>query len=333
MAFLPPWASALVGCISVSLAGAFNLSDLHPPLWNKSPGQFSDYRVENGKYIIDPWVYPKRMGMYKILLNKTASYFEKFAPDNELNLFWGLPLQHGWQYTTGRLVDPSQRTDCGYESGDHLCISVDSWWADMNYFLSALPFLAAVDSGIMGISSDKITLLPPPKDQTKFCLNISSCQSSFPKTMSKWNALYKVLFIITFCVLDYYSKPEGDFGRDWYVSLDYLAAAYFPTTIITVTEFQKALPPRVLVDSDRAPFISNFTDLQNTVLLGLNLLHQVDDATGKGLNTLKKTNVTRLSVIRGMRSEGLLGFLGGLLEYSSPQYFGLATDVRVSVSY
>ncbi|XP_047614978.1 protein LEG1 homolog [Phacochoerus africanus] len=322
MALLPPWASALVGCISVSLAGAFSLSDLHPPLWNKSPGQFSDYRVENGKYVIDPWVYPKRMGMYKILLNKTASYFEKFAPDNELNLFWGLPLQHGWQYTTGRLVDPSQRTDCGYESGDHLCISVDSWWADMNYFLSALPFLAAVDSGIMGISSDKIMLLPPPKDQTKFCLNISSCQSSFPKTMSKWNALYKQLQSLSSSFddlikylwdahisalkdaykifedrLEYYSKPEGDFGRDWCVSLDYLAAAYFPTTFITVAEFQKALPPRVLVDSDRAPFISNFTDLQNTVLLGLNLLHQVDDATGSlslaVWKILMKTEVAR----------------------------------------
>ncbi|XP_059886409.1 protein LEG1 homolog [Delphinus delphis] len=304
MAFLPPWACALVGCISVSLAGAFSLSDLYPPLWNESPGQFSDYRVENGKYVIDPWVYSKRMGMYKILMNKTASYFEKFAPDNEQNFLWGLPLQHGWQYTTGRLVDPSRRTDCGYEYGDRLCISVDSWWADINYFLCALPFLAAVDSGIMGISSDQVLLLPPPKDQTKFCLNISSCQSSFPKTMKKWNALYKRLqspsssfddllkylwdahlsslkdaYKIFEDRLEYYSKPEADFGRDWCVALDYLAAASFPTTFIQVSGFQKGLPPRVLVDGDKAPFISDFTDFQNTVLLGLNLLHQVDNAT------------------------------------------------------
>ncbi|KAJ8797406.1 hypothetical protein J1605_017634 [Eschrichtius robustus] len=27
------------------------------------------------------------------------------------------------------LADPTQRADCGHESGDHLCISVDSWWA------------------------------------------------------------------------------------------------------------------------------------------------------------------------------------------------------------
>ncbi|KAI4567220.1 hypothetical protein MJG53_008800 [Ovis ammon polii x Ovis aries] len=79
--------------------------------------------------------------------------------------------------------------------------------------------------------------------------------------------------------LDYYSKPEAGFGKDWCVVLDYLAAASFPTIFSTVSEFQKALPPRVLVDGDRAPFISDFTDLQNIVLLGLKLLHEVDSAT------------------------------------------------------
>ncbi|XP_070233255.1 protein LEG1 homolog [Bos mutus] len=304
LSLLAPSACVLVGCIFVSSAEVFSLSDQYLPLWNETPGQFSDYSVENGKYIIDPWVYPKRMGMYKILLNKTANYFEKFAPDNEQNFLWGLPLQHGWQYKTGRLVDPTQTTDCGYESGDRLCISVDSWWVDMNYFLCALPFLAAVDSGIMGISSDQVLLLPPSKDQTKFCLNVSSCQSSFPSTMRKWNALYKHLqspsssfedllkylweahvsslkdgYKIFEDRLEYYSKPEAGFGKDWCVVLDYLAAASFPTIFSTVSEFQQALPPRVLVDGDKAPFISDFTDLQNIVLLGLNLLHKVDSST------------------------------------------------------
>nr|XP_031535940.1 protein LEG1 homolog isoform X1 [Vicugna pacos] len=326
MAFLHPWACVLVSCISVSLVGAFNLSDLYPPLWNESPGQFSDYRVENGKHIIDPWVYPERMGMYKILMNKTASYFEKFAPDNEQNILWGLPLQHGWQYTTGRLVDPRGRTECGYETGDHLCISAYSWWADMNYFLSALPFLGAVDSGIMGISSDQVTLSPPPTDQTKFCLDVSSCQSSFPQTMSKWNTFYKHLQLTSSSFddllkylwdahtsslkdvykvfedrLEYYSEPEADFGRDWCVAVDYLATSLFPTTFIRVSEFQKALPPRVLVSGDKAPFISNFTALQNTVLLGLNLLHKVDNATDSLSLTvwkiLMKTHVARMLVL------------------------------------
>lgn len=101
-ALLAPRACVLLGCIFVSSAEVFGPSDQYPPLWDESPGQFSDYSVENGKYIIDPWVYPKRMGMYKILLNKTASYFAKFAPDNEQNILWGLALQHGWQFGSGK---------------------------------------------------------------------------------------------------------------------------------------------------------------------------------------------------------------------------------------
>jgi len=63
--------------------------------------------------------------------------------------------------------------------------------------------------------------------------------------------------------LEYYSKPEAGFGKDWCVVLDYLAAASFPTIFSTVSEFQQALPPRVLVDGDKAPFISDFTDREH----------------------------------------------------------------------
>uniref|UniRef100_A0A8D0XDR9 Protein LEG1 homolog n=1 Tax=Sus scrofa TaxID=9823 RepID=A0A8D0XDR9_PIG len=202
MTFHLLWACVIIGCIFVSLGRASNTPDVYPPLWKESPGQFSDYKVEDGKYIINIWHYLERLGTYKILLNKTAKYFEKFAPENEQNILWGLPVHHGWQYRTGRLADPTQRTNCGHESGDYLCISVDSWWADLNYYLSAMPFLAAVDSGIMGISSDNITFLPPSKDQTNFCYNVSSCYSSFPETMKKWNKFYQV-FGVFFLVLPY----------------------------------------------------------------------------------------------------------------------------------
>lgn len=58
-----------------------------------------------------------------------------------------------------------------------------------------MPFLAAVDSGIMGISSDNVTFLPPPKDQMNFCYNVSSCHSSFPEVMKKWNEFYQVVCV------------------------------------------------------------------------------------------------------------------------------------------
>ncbi|XP_070275330.1 protein LEG1 homolog [Myotis yumanensis] len=146
----------------------------------------------------------------------------------------------------GRLADPTQRTDCGHKSGDHLCISVDSWWADLNFYLSAMPFLAAVDSGIMGIPSDNVTLLPPYKEQMSFCFNVSSCHSSFPEAMKKWNEFYqhlksnssnfddllKYLWATHVSSLEvahknfhnrlrYYSKQEADFGRNWALFVDY----------------------------------------------------------------------------------------------------------------
>jgi hypothetical protein len=104
MTLLPSWVWVLAGCLSASLVQSSNLSDFYPPLWKESPGQLSDYKVQDGVYIIDPWIFTDRMGMYKILLNKTATYFAKFAPENEQNILWGLPLQHGWQYKTGKKV-------------------------------------------------------------------------------------------------------------------------------------------------------------------------------------------------------------------------------------
>uniref|UniRef100_A0A8C6QP71 RIKEN cDNA 2310057J18 gene n=2 Tax=Nannospalax galili TaxID=1026970 RepID=A0A8C6QP71_NANGA len=306
MAFLAFWAWALVGCLAAAaLAQDSNLSTLYPPLWDESPEQFSDYRVENGKYIIDPWVFTDRMGMYRILLNQTAKYFAKFAPENEQNILWGLPLQHGWQYRSGRLADPTRRTDCGYYPGDTLCISVDSWWADINYYLSVPPFLAAIDSGILNISSTQIKILPPPEDEAKFCYDVSGCQSFVPEIMDGWRAFFqymqspssdfegllKYLWDAHTSSLDYpvsvfvdryayYFEPEADFEKNWAVAVNYLAASRLPTTLNRTHNFQAGFPPRVLVDGDIAPFIGDFTPLQNRVLLLLQVLGVTHRLTG-----------------------------------------------------
>ncbi|XP_013372051.1 PREDICTED: protein LEG1 homolog [Chinchilla lanigera] len=322
MAFNPAVVCLLAACISASLAVSSKISEKYPPLWEESPGQVSDYKVKNGKYIINIWNYSERLGMYKILLNQTAKYFEKFAPENEQNLLWGLPVHHGWQYHTGRLADPTQRTSCGKESGDRLCLSVDSWWADVNYFLSIIPFLAVGEAGIIGISPDDVIFLPPPKDQKNFCYNTSSCHSSFPEAMKKWNEFYqhvkspsssfddllKYVWAAHFSSLKiagknfqsrskYYSKPEAEFQRNWALFVDYLAPPRFPTTLVRMNEFQKGLPPRILVSRDKGPIIKDLTGFQNVVLLLLNFLHKVHKYTGTlsfvAWKTLMKLKVAR----------------------------------------
>ncbi|MCQ8064056.1 Leg1-related protein, partial [Salmonella enterica] len=299
-----------------------NLSTLYPPFWEASPSLFADYESQRDKIVVNPWIYPERLGLYRILLNKTAKYFERFGENNEQNFFWGLPLQHGWQFSSGRLADPTKNTDCGSES-DPFCISVDSWWADINYFLSVLPALAAVDSGIMGVSADQLLLLQPPKDKARFCTSVSSCQSAYPEPMKRWKAVFQQIQLPSqsfdnllkylwaahtssieeaFKVFEdrfaYYSKPEVDFQKSWWTTVEYLGSLRFPTTLIRTHEFQEGLPPRVLVDGDKVPFIRDFTDFQNTFLLGLNVLYNVDHTSGSSSLTLWKI----LMAIPGVRS-------------------------------
>lgn len=102
MAVLASFVWVLVGCISAAVAEDPNISDLYPPFWAESPEELSDYRLEDGKHIIDPWVFTDRMGLYRILLKQTAPYFASYGPENEQNLFWGLPLQFGWQHSSGK---------------------------------------------------------------------------------------------------------------------------------------------------------------------------------------------------------------------------------------
>ncbi|XP_031236190.1 protein LEG1 homolog [Mastomys coucha] len=305
MAVLASWVWVLAGCFSAAVARISNISVLYPPFWEESPEQLSDYRLEDGKHIINPWIFTDRMGMYRILLTETATYFARYGPENEQNLLWGLPLQFGWQYQTGRLADPTGMRDCGNELEESLCISVDSWWADVNYYLSVLPFLAAVDSGIAGLSPEQITILPPPKDQMRFCYNVSGCQSAFPETMNRWrdffqymqlpssdfDGLLKKLWDAHTLSLEYptrafvdrynfYSDQEASFEKNWAITVYYLGEARLPTTLIRAHSFQRGLPPRVLDDIDIAPFIPDFTPLQNKVLVTLNLLGDIDRYSG-----------------------------------------------------
>uniref|UniRef100_G3T1M5 Chromosome 6 open reading frame 58 n=1 Tax=Loxodonta africana TaxID=9785 RepID=G3T1M5_LOXAF len=294
MAFLPSWTCVIVGCLSASLAVTSNLSDLYPPLWEEGPSQFSDYRMKDGQYIINAWVYPERMGMYKILLTQTARYFERFAPENEQNTLWRLPLQHGWQCSTLFFITIVFQYIQGTQYNNKKCPLTFSSACGLNYFLCVLPFLAVVDSGVMGISSHQVTLLSPPRDQYLFCFNVSTCRSSFLETMNKWNAFYqhlklpsstfedllKYLWAAHTSVLtdtlktfesriklkNCFMKRGQKFKEGKRDEIFGYCASDFPTTLIRTHDFQKGLSPWMLVTGDTAPFISDFTDFGNKIL-------------------------------------------------------------------
>ncbi|NXY80855.1 LEG1H protein, partial [Alcedo cyanopectus] len=285
--------------------------DVYPPLWDLAPGNLLDFPVKNNKIDINAWDYLQRLGMYKIMLNSTIKYFATFGSKNFGNVLWGLPLQHGWQFRTGILADPSNVTTCGYEDGDLQCVSVRSWWSCMNYYLSALPFLGAVEAGLFGQLQYEIELLPPEEQRADFCYSVADCRSRIPKLMDEWKAYFEVniFFSIpaTFSFhlddalqflwrahvssiayalpkfhnsLKYLSDAEANFGEDWANGVDFIAATHFSTDLLNTNNFQAFLPQRMLVEGEGLPPISDFSPQQNRVLLSLRVLHKANQLTG-----------------------------------------------------
>ncbi|NXI96904.1 LEG1H protein, partial [Psophia crepitans] len=288
--------------------------DVYPPLWDLAPESLLDFPVKDNKIVINAWNYQERLGVYKNLLNSSAKYFTTFGSQNFGNILWGLPLQHGWQFHTGRLADPSSVTSCGYEDGDLLCISVRSWWSCMNYYLAVIPFLGAVEAGLFGQLQYEIEILPPEERRADFCYSVADCRSRIPELMDKWKAYFEVniyffhIFRATFSSLDldealrlmwrahiasiayalpkfqdslkYLSHPEANFGEDWANAVDFIAATHFSTDLQTTNTFQIFLPQRMLFEWDVLPSISDFSPQQNRVLLSLGALHEANQLTG-----------------------------------------------------
>ncbi|NXT52328.1 LEG1H protein, partial [Pluvianellus socialis] len=291
--------------------------DVYPPLWDLAPENLLDFLVKDKKIVINAWNYQERLGVYKNLLNSSAKYFAAFGSQNFGNILWGLPLQHGWQFRTGRLADPSSGSSCGYEDGDLLCISVRSWWSCMNYYLAVIPFLGAVEAGLFGQLQYEVEILPPEDRRADFCYSVADCRSRFPKLMDEWKAYFEVknftfffspgspatfssfkmddalrlmwkahVTSIAYALpkfqdsLKYLSHPEANFGEDWANAVDFIAATHFSTDLQTTNQFQAFLPQRMLVEGDVLPSISDFSPQQNRVLLSLRALHKANQLTG-----------------------------------------------------
>ncbi|NXB01430.1 LEG1H protein, partial [Cnemophilus loriae] len=278
---------------------------VHPPLWELAPENLLGFPVKDDKIVINAWNYQDRLGVYKSLLNASAEYFGAFGPQNSGNILWGLPLQHGWQFRTGRLADPSGVTSCGYENGELLCQSVKSWWSSMNYYLSVIPFLGAVEAGLFGQLPYEIEILPPEEQKDGFCYSVKDCWSRIPKLMDDWKAFFEVNNFSSFKLddalgllwkahtnsiayalpkfqdrLKYLSDPEANFGEDWADAVDFIAATHFCTDLPTTNHFQAFLPQRMLVEEDVLPSISDFSPQQNRVLVSMRDLHKANKLTG-----------------------------------------------------
>ncbi|XP_041108243.1 protein LEG1 homolog isoform X2 [Polyodon spathula] len=255
-----------------------------PPLWKDVPESLDEFTSQNNKIVINPWNYIERMGMYKVLLNVTAKYMTSLGPNNTGNVLWGLPLQHGWQFHTG-----------------------------INYYLAAIPFLAAIETGLFEDWPVEFEILPPGEMADDFCYTVSGCYSLIPDMMIKWKAFFEylkrstsnnqdtenldqilyymwiahrasILAVPKFSErLRYISRPEASFGVNWANTVEFIAATHFHTNYEETSRFQTRLPRRVLVDGDNAPYIADLSAEENHTLVMFYWIQRINTFLGGGL--------------------------------------------------
>ncbi|UJR20383.1 hypothetical protein I4U23_023514 [Adineta vaga] len=278
---------------------ASNINERLPTFWNEAPSSISDYpfasnysSVQTPLRIINPWLYIDRLGLYKILILTTTPLMPFCSSSNFSNILFGLPTQFGWQYDSNRLFSNGTKQ-----------ISTDSWWASANYYLSVIPFLAAVDVGI--IRQDSFELVR----REDFCANSTECFHQVPETMTRWRTFFSNLLQANYCrsnsfddrIIDRcYLGPmwsahrvtiqqalpliaskvsllpsitEQRFGIDWANLVDFIGMARENTNLSNVLIYQdQFFPKRLLRNDDHPP---NCPDLSPTVNQGLQLLFSI----------------------------------------------------------
>ncbi|KAJ3606307.1 hypothetical protein NHX12_025828 [Muraenolepis orangiensis] len=285
----------LVAAATVAVDSAVLTENGLPILWSQTAGQLTDLPIQDGVLMSNPWHYLHRMSLFRLLIAATDPYMGSMGPGPTDSPIWGLPLQLGWELTSGRLADPTGASSCGAETGDRMCISTHSWWACVNYYFSVIPFLSAAQQGLLG---DSVPVqMQIPEGVTDYCTTYADCATLFPDLITKWDAFYQGLKAANLSDASdlekrdhilglyweahqasmaataacsarqsYYSSSEVSFANSWQSSADFVAAVYFHSNIERSVMFMTPLPGRVLKEGDQAPNIADLSTEENNTL-------------------------------------------------------------------
>ena len=318
-----------------------------PTGWLHAPGaveEFPHYVNSNGTttFVVDPWRYADRLGAYKTMLaSATALHFD--GPADLASPLWGLPLQFSWQHDTGRLVAP-QRQVPPTPPRD---VSTYAWWGAMNYALSIVPFAAALEAGVVAPlnASHRVEIAkPPPSNATTlrppFCTSFATCSHVLPNATAAWlqfftacarssssttplnlstaislmwnahiHSLHSMLPLAAPLQPLMPSTKEAKFGSSWAQLVDFVAAMHVDVDYNGTNTLQGlVVPPRVLRESDVAPWIKDFSKPENRALFASDALFAANTASdGAVLALFKRVCCTAAGRVDAYAA--LVGFL------------------------
>lgn len=193
--------------------------------------------------VTDPMDVRVRLGMYRHLVERFNPH-GRYGAHDELSPYWGYVSQLAWQHRSGRL------------GGSGHAIDSASWWGACNYALSVVPYVAAMQLG----------LVPSLKIEVR----------GYDAVMPAWHAAHRALAArdadhdtarvlvwaahlasITLAVQTHevafraMPLPEQRFARGWVRMVDLFSAAAVRTDLDKLVETGGgALPPRVIREDD-----------------------------------------------------------------------------------
>jgi len=292
-----------------------------PTGWETAPSTVQEFPNSTA----DPWRYSHRLGLYKLLLASTTQLHFDNGWGNPL---WGLPLQFSWQHDTARL-----------DSSASDRVNSTSWWGNMNYVLSVVPFVAAVEAGLIADSA-ALKILPPAAGATIGCTSYSECLVLAPNATSKWltfmqrakegglNSSAAVLLLWDAHLHSLHegtplaaplvqllpSRNEAKFGLSWANLVDFVAAMQFDVDYNNTNTLQGlVMPPRILRDDDTVPHIADFSGAQNRALLASSLMYKANqDTSGRALQLFQRLCCTQAG--RTAAYSAMVGFMKNPIE-------------------
>ncbi|XP_072218306.1 protein LEG1 homolog [Leuresthes tenuis] len=308
----------ILACVVSLSSAAVILENGMPILWAQTASQPTELPSQNGILTPDPWHFLNRMSLYRLLIAASDPFMGSMGTGPTESPLWGLPLQLGWMLTSGRLADPTGATTCGLQTGDPMCISTQSWWACVNYFTSALPFLSAAQQGLFG--PDVQVQLQVPAGVEDYCTTYADCSTRYPDAMSKWDAFFQALKVSSESVLpdnekkdsllgvywaaqmastyasaacnarqSHYSSEEVSFVNNWLNSAEYVSAAHFQANLEKSTLFLTPLPSRILREGDVPPNVADLNQEENHSLYIFSWMRNINTMLGGTLVRLWKS--------------------------------------------
>lgn len=190
---------------------------------------------------LDVQAVSSRMAMYRLLVERTSESGD-FGADGVLSPFWGYASQLAWQHRSGRLGAVAN------------VIERDSWWGACNYALSVVPYVAAMDLGIVPVLAIDIepayaAVMPDWHVALRALLWTRDHDAI---RLAVWHAhLASITLAVARHGRELAALPAAEqrFARGWVRMVDLFAAAALRTDLEKLVETGGgALPSRVLHD-------------------------------------------------------------------------------------